>query len=107
MGIAEGSLLFNKIRLKIFVEICEVQSINQGNEITSSFIRYYFLYFDKEDIIQEAGIVPSESSGLYWYKNVVFSKDWINPTHRVKAPIVLVEPVEPVSFETISELVKV
>jgi site-specific recombinase XerD len=53
-------------------------------------------------------MLPFGCSGLFflWYEDEVEPQGWSNPIRKVKAPKVPVEPLEPVSFETVAQMVK-
>jgi site-specific recombinase XerD len=46
-GVANGTLQFYRTKLKLFSGYCEVQSIKQISQITSTFLRQYLLYLEE------------------------------------------------------------
>lgn len=44
---------------------------------------------------------------LYWYEDEVEPAEWSNPIWKVKASKVPTEPLEPVYFETVTQMIKV
>jgi|GEM_PF-6938053 hypothetical protein len=41
-----------------------------------------------------------------WYENEVEPEGWTNPIRKIKAPKVPIEPLEPVPFESVAQMVK-
>jgi len=106
-GVACGTMHFYQIKLKLFSGFCDAQAIKNINQITPTFLRQFLLY------LEETGHNPGGRHAayrvirtfLYWYEKEVEPKDWSNPIRNVKAPKVPTEPIEPVSFETISKMI--
>jgi len=107
-GVTSGTMHFYQIKLKLFSGYCESQTIKYVNQITPTFLRQYLLY------IEETGHNPGGRHAayrtirtfLYWYEEEVMLKDFLNPIRKVKAPIVPVKQIEPISIENISKLIK-
>jgi len=107
-GVAEGTPDFYRIKLKMFADYCDAQTVKNISQITPTLIRQYFLF------LEGAGHNPGGRHAafrtmrvfLYWYEDEVEPKDWSNPIHRVKAPKVPLEPIEPVSIETVTKMIK-
>jgi site-specific recombinase XerD len=107
-GLADGSLRFYRQKLKLLADFCDAQSVQMINQITTSFLRQYLL------VLEETGHNAGGRHGAFramrafflWYEDEVEPKGWSNPIRKVKAPKVPVEPLEPVSFETVAQLVK-
>jgi len=108
-GIANGTLTFYSHKLKQFTDYCEGQIIKDISQITPPFIREFLLYLEQRGNNPGGRHAAFRSlrAFLYWYEDEVEPEGWNNPIHKVKAPKVPVEPLEPVSFETISAMVKV
>ena len=107
-GVAEGTLRFYRQKIKLFADYCDALTVKQISQITPSFLRQYLRYLD------ESG---HNASGRYaafrmirafflWYEDEVEPQGWSNPIRKVKAPKVPVEPLEPVSFETVTQMIK-
>jgi integrase/recombinase XerD len=107
-GLADGSMRFYRQKIKLFSDYCEAQAIKQIGQITPSFLRQFLLY------LELSGHNPGGRHAAFrtirafflWYEDEVEPQGWSNPIHKVKAPKVPVEPLEPVSFEVVSQMVK-
>jgi len=78
------------------------------NQITPSFLRQFLLYLEESG--HNAGgrhaAFRTLRAFFLWYEDDVEPQGWSNPIRKVKAPKVSVEPLEPVSFETVALMVK-
>jgi integrase/recombinase XerD len=107
-GVAKGTLDFYCLKLRMFSNYCEAQVVKNISEITPTLIRQYLLY------LEGTGHNPGGRHAafrslrvfLYWYEDEVEPRDWSNPIHRVKAPKVPQEQIEPVSIETVTKMIK-
>jgi site-specific recombinase XerD len=107
-GVAEGTLRFYRQKIKLFSDYCEALAVKQIGQITPSFLRQYLLY------LEESGHNAGGRHAAFrllrafflWYEDEVEPEGWSNPIRKVKAPRVPVEPLEPVSFETVAQMVK-
>jgi site-specific recombinase XerD len=107
-GVANGTLGFYSQKLRLFLNYCEANSIERVNQITAKFIREYFLS------LEESGHNPGGRHAVFrtlrsflnWYEDETEPEAWGNPIHKVKAPKVPVEPLEPVSYKTIAGMIK-
>jgi len=107
-GAASGTLRFYTQKLKLFLDYCQAHVVERIGEITATFIRQYLLY------LEESGHNPggrhaafrSLHAFLNWYEGEAEPVGWTNPIHKIKAPKVPIEPLEPVSHETIASMIK-
>ncbi|MDP2995497.1 MAG: tyrosine-type recombinase/integrase [Anaerolineales bacterium] len=107
-GLANGTLRFYRQKIKLFSDYCDALAVKQIGQITPSFLRQYLLY------LEESGHNPGGRHAAFrllrafflWYEDEVEPVGWSNPIRKVKAPRVPVEPLEPVSFETVAHMVK-
>lgn len=107
-GVAEGTLSFYDKKIKLFSDYCEAQAVQRIGQINPSFLRQYLLY------LEEHGHNPGGRHAAFrtlrafflWYENEVEPEGWSNPIHKVKAPKVPVEPLEPVPFEIVDQMIK-
>jgi site-specific recombinase XerD len=107
-GVAEGTLRFYRQKIKLFSDYCDAMSVKQIGQITPSFLRQYLLH------LEESGHNPGGRHAAFrtvrafflWYEDEVEPQGWSNPISKVKAPKVPMEPLEPVSFETVAQMVK-
>lgn len=107
-GCAKGTLSFYQQKLKPFLEYCESQVIQNVLQITPNLIRQYLLYLEETNH-NPGGIhagFRAIRAFLFWYEDEVEPESWSNPIQKVKAPRVPVEPLEPVEFETVSQLLE-
>jgi site-specific recombinase XerD len=107
-GVAQGTLRFYRQKIKLFTDYCDALMVKQISQITPSFLRQYLLY------LEESGHNAGGRHAAFrllrafflWYEDEVEPQGWSNPIRKVKAPRVPVEPLEPVSFETVTQMVK-
>jgi len=108
-GVANGTLGFYRQKIKLFSDYCEAQAIKQNGQINPSFLRQYLLYL--EEYGHNAGGRHAAfrliRAFYLWYEDEVEPDGWSNPIRKVKAPKVPVEPLEPVSFETVTQMIEV
>ncbi len=108
-GVANGTMRFYTQKIKLFLDFCDTREIERISQLTPTTLRQYLLQLEAD------GHKPGGKHAafrtlrvfLYWYENEVEPPDWSNPIRKVRAPKVPIEPLEPVSFETVSELVAV
>jgi site-specific recombinase XerD len=107
-GVADGTLRFYRQKIKLFTDYCEAHAVKQISQITPSFIRQFLLF------LEESSHNPGGRHAAFralrafflWYEDEVEPQGWSNPIRKVKAPKVPMEPLEPVSFETVNQMVK-
>lgn len=107
-GLASGSLRFYRLKLKLFWDYCQAHSIDRIGQITADFIRSYLLY------LEGTGHNPGGRHAAFrtlraflnWYEKEAEPEAWGNPIHKIKAPKVPIEPLEPVSQETIASMIR-
>lgn len=107
-GCAKGTIEFYGFKLTLFTDYCETQLVKDISQITPHFIRQYMLY------LEEQGHNPGGRHAafralrafLLWFEDEVDPEDWKNPIKKVKAPRVPTEPLEPVSLDAVSQLLK-
>ena len=107
-GVADGTLRFYRQKIKLFMDYCDAQAVKQIGQINPSFLRQYLLCL--EECGHNAGgrhaAFRTISAFFLWYEDEVEPEGWSNPIRKVKAPRVPMEPLEPVSFETVNQLMK-
>ena len=107
-GAAEGTIYFYSMKLKLFFNYCEAFAIERISQITTTFIRQYMLY------LEEAGHNPGGRHAAFralhaflnWFEVEAEMDGWVNPIHKLKAPRVPTEPLEPVAELTVVQMVK-
>jgi integrase/recombinase XerD len=108
-GAALGTLRFYSQKLKLFLDYCEAHAIDGIGQISATFIRQYLLYLEesKHNAGGRHAAFRSLRAFLNWYEVEAEPEGWSNPIHKIKAPKVPIEPLEPVSQETIASMVKI
>ena len=107
-GVATGTLRIYRQKIKLFSDYCDAQAIIQIGQINPSFLRQYLLYLEESGHNAGGRHAAFRTIRVFflWYEDEVEPEGWSNPIHKVKAPKVPVEPLEPVSFDTVSQMVK-
>jgi site-specific recombinase XerD len=108
-GLADGSLRFYRQKLKLLADFCDAQAVQTIDQITPSFLRQYLL------VLEETGHNAGGRHGAFramrafflWYEDEAEPEGWDNPIHKVKAPKVPTEPLEPVPIETVFRIVNI
>ena len=107
-GLANGTLRFYSQKLKLFFDYCQLQDIDHIHQVTPTVIRQFLLNLEcsHHNSGGRHAAFRSLRAFLNWYENEVEPEDWVNPIHKIKAPHVPIQPLEPVSFQTVSEMVR-
>jgi integrase/recombinase XerD len=107
-GVAAGTLRFYRQKIKLFSDYCDGQAVKQIGQINPSFLRQFLLYLEESG--HNAGgrhaAFRTIRAFFLWYEDEVEPQGWSNPIRKVKAPRVPVEPLEPVAFETVTQMIK-
>lgn len=107
-NLAAGTIEFYVKKLKAFVQFCQDLAITRVDQITQHTIRQYLIFLEERNH-KPAGIhcyYRSLKTFLKWYEQETERTDWRNPIDRVKAPIVPLEPLDPVSLDTIRAMIQ-
>jgi len=108
MGVSDRTLEFYREKLAKFGGYCESQAITQIHQITPFFLREYLLWL--EDLGHNPGgrhcHYRAIRTFLYFYEDEAEPENWKNPIKKVQAPKVSREPLEPVTWEVVSKLIK-
>jgi integrase/recombinase XerC len=107
-NLASGTVEFYIKKLRAFVEFCQDLAVTRVDQITPDTIRH-FLIFLEERHHKPSGIhcyYRSAKTFLKWYEQETERTDWSNPIDKVKAPIIPLEPLDPVSVETIRSMIQ-
>jgi site-specific recombinase XerD len=108
-GLADGTLRFYHIKLKLFTDFCETQVVTQIGQISPTLLRQYLLYLGDTGH-NEGGrhaAYRTIRAFLYWFEDEVEPEGWKNPIRKVKAPKVPTEPIDPVPIDVVSKMVKI
>lgn len=107
-NLALGTIEFYDKKLNGFLRYCANHSIVDVNQLTPDDVRAYLIFLEDQKH-RPAGIhcyYHSAKTFLKWYENEVEPHNWRNPIDKVKAPIVPLEPLEPVTIETCRALLE-
>jgi len=100
------TLKFYRDFLRTFIEYCNANSLTFIQQITSDFLRRYFLAFgEKHNPGGVHGAYRTLRAFFQWLmKEEVMAPDWKNPMLKVKAPKVVLDPLEPISIQDVRAL---
>jgi len=107
-GLAEGSMRFYRQKIKLFTDYCDSQAVKEIYQITPSFLRQFLLFLEEggHNAGGRHGVFRAMRAFFLWYEDEVEPQGWSNPIRKVKAPKVPIEPLEPVSFDIVNQMVK-
>ena len=99
---------FYRQKIKLFSDYCDAQAVKQIGQINPSFLRQYLLSLEEygHNVGGRHAAFRLIRAFFLWYEDEVEPDRWSNPIRKVKAPKVPVEPLEPVSFETVTQMIK-
>ena len=105
-GLSKFSIKYYRQHLKQFVTYCNANSLNLIGQITSDFLRRFFLVYSET---HNPGGVHGNFRALraffHWIEDEeIMPGDWKNPMKKVKPPKVVLAPLEPISIEDIKAL---
>ena len=107
-NLAAGTIEFYAKKLDTFVRFCSEYAVTNVRHINADHIRQFLISLD------EGGHRPAGTHCYYrsiktflkWYEREVEPVDWRNPINKVDAPFVPLEPLDPVSIETIKAMME-
>jgi integrase/recombinase XerD len=105
-NLSGATIEFYDKKLKVFIQFCLELGLTNISQLGAEHIRQFLI------VLGEGGHKPagvhcfyrSIKSFLKWYERETEPPDWRNPINKVKAPIVPLEPLDPVRIETIKAL---
>lgn len=105
--LSRHTLRFYKGFLNTFIEYCNANSLTLIQEITPDFLRRYFLAFgEKHNPGGVHGAYRTLRAFFQWLmKEEVMAPEWKNPMLKVKAPKVVLDPLQPISIQDIRALI--
>jgi len=107
-GLSPGTISFYSKKLKYFIRYCESQAVTQASQLTPDLIRRYIL--ELSETHNNGGVHacfrPMRTLLLWVEQEEIMPADWKNPIRKVKAPKLLIEPIEPVALQDISTLLQ-
>jgi site-specific recombinase XerD len=107
-NLAAGTISFYAKKLKAFIQFSEDLAITKIGQVTTETIRHFLIYLEERKH-KPAGVhcyYRSLKTFLKWYEREIDLVDWRNPINKVKAPIVPLEPLDPVSVDTIKAMMQ-
>jgi site-specific recombinase XerD len=107
-NLAAGTIEFYTKKLNAFIAFCSAIAIADVGQITPDTIRHFLIFLEERNH-NPAGVhayYRSVKTFLKWYEQETELGDWRNPIDKVKAPIVPLEPLDPVSVQTIKAMIQ-
>lgn len=107
-GFSKGTLYFYTTKLQNFIKFCDSQAITRITQITPDAIRLYLLW------LIETGHNPGGVHQMYrtlktfllWWESEMELEGWSNPIRKVKAPKLPIQPLHPVTIETVQAMLE-
>jgi site-specific recombinase XerD len=107
-GLSKGTLQWYQWKLRLFISYCDTRLIKTINQITPDSIREFLLSLESTG--HNAGGIHSAFRALraflYWWENEIEPEGWKNPIRKIKAPRVIVEPLDPADPEIVKALLR-
>jgi len=107
-GLSPETIDFYKRKLKYFLKYCEAQAITQISQLTPDLLRRYIL--EVSETHNPGGVHacyrPLHTLLMWAESEEIMAPDWKNPIRKVKAPMLPIDPIEPVSLEDIGLLLQ-
>lgn len=108
LGHTAGTIQFYRVKFKKLKSYCDDHNILEINQLTAEDIRKYFLF------LKDCGHNPGGLNCFYralrtllnWYETEYEPTSWSNPISKVKAPKINLNPLEPISLESIKRLLE-
>ena len=107
-NLAVGTIEFYAKKLNVFTQFGLKHAITNISQIRADHIREFLIWLE-ETGHRPAGIhcyYRSIKTFLKWYERETEPVDWRNPINKVDAPFVPLEPLDPVSIETIKAMME-
>lgn len=105
-NLSPGTVEFYEKKLNAFLHFCSDLAITDITQINADNIRQFLIYLEERKH-KPAGVhcyYRSVKTFLKWYENEVEPEGWRNPIEKVKPPFVPLEPLDPVSIDTIRNM---
>lgn len=107
-GLSMETVRFYQRKLQYFVRFCGGQGVTQVGQLTPELIRRYLL--EMAGSHNPGGVHacfrPLRTLLLWVQQEEIMPYGWNNPIHRVKAPHLPIEPIDPISLEDVHALVE-
>ena len=106
-GCAKKTVEFYALHLNQFTTHCDSHAITLIQEISADFLRRYLLAYSESH--NPGGTHAAFRTLRVFFRWLEFEEvmppDWINPIHKVRAPKVSKEPINPVALEDVQALI--
>jgi integrase/recombinase XerD len=107
-NLSKGTIEFYRHHLCLFTNFCDPQLVTQIDQLDPTLLRNYLIW------LEEKGHNPGGISAayrslrafLFWWENELEPAGWKNPIRKVKSPKVALEPLDPVSLETVKAIIE-
>ncbi len=107
-GYSQGTIYFYRMKLQLFIRYCNIQHLNEIQQITPVFIRSYLL--DLENTGHNPGGIHAcyrvLKTFLKWYAFENNFNDWDNPIDKVKVKNPSNQPLDPVDIEAVKAILE-
>ena len=106
-NVSPGTLKFYNTKLGLFADYCESQQVKQISQITPTMLREFLLYLEEHGH-NPGGIhacFRSVRTLLNWFEQEMEPEGWKNPIHKVKAPKVPQEILEPADISDVQRMI--
>ena len=107
-NLAGGTIEFYSKKLNTFSQFCLENNVANISQINADLIRQFLISLD-ESGHRPAGVhcyYRSVKTLLKWYERETEPENWRNPINKVDAPFVPLEPLDPISIETIKAMLE-
>lgn len=105
-NMTKQTLRFYRMKLEYFINWLDTQAVKSVTELSPELLRAFFIYLSEHG--HNAGgvhaVYRTVRTFLRWYAAEFEPEGWRDPLRKVKPPKVDVEPLEPVTLETIRAL---
>jgi integrase/recombinase XerC/integrase/recombinase XerD len=107
-GLSPGTIRFYSQKLNPFIEFCNSQLVDSILQVDANLLRTYMLLLDDQGHNKggQHAYYRAIRAFLLWYELDQEPDNWKNPIHKIKAPKVPDEILEPIKIETIEALIK-
>lgn len=107
-GYSSGTIYFYRMKLQLFINFCNIQQLNEIQQITPVFIRSYLL--NLENSCHNPGGIHAcfraLKTFLKWYAIENDLLDWDNPIDKVKVKNPINQPLDPVNIESVKVILE-
>ena len=105
-NLSEGTLECYNKKLRAFTDFCLENDVETIDGIHADLIRHFLIVLAEKNH-SPAGVhcyYRAVKTFLKWYEREAEPEDWRNPINKVKSQIIPLEPLDPVSMDTVKSL---